>query len=677
VSPTTADGPGAGPEEPTRTQADAPEFAADAPAAPPAWWPQGEDEPRRRPDPPQPARRRRRRWPWVVAALFVLIVAGLAILAIPLLKVRSDANAARAALVAGVEALRKGNLDTAQDRVASARTRIDRASGAVNGIGGDVWSKIPVAGGAIDDVRHLVSALDDATAIGEIGVRLYPTVLGDQASLVTDDTVDMTALANVTSAAEEVGAHLAAAHASLEEVAANAPLVGSAIGDARDAAMLEVTKWQGSLDRYQPLLEVLPTALGVDGDVSYLIAIMNPAEMRSSGGATLSLGQMTFANGKATFGNAGSTTDFTDNNEPISWPPVPDNPWHRAPPSKLVNASFSPNWTTSGEELLRAWQATSGEECDALIAIDLQAIGRLFEITGPLDVPGYGRLTAGNFVKTLAGSYDRFDNPEKRKRINEALIPVLRAKLLDGGYFVQKAQALLGAAAGRHFTTYFRDEAIENTVKSLGIAGDLSTTEHDYIGVFSQNTNASKVDYWERRTVASDITVHDDGSADVTLTVTVNNDTPPYTRTAPDPHRGYFTRWSLPNATIYLPIGAQISAVSVDGSPVSPALQSERGRSFFQQSMTIAPNSTAILQVSYHVPAAAVINSDGSLTYELAVDPHPLVNPEALDLRLHLPDGYAATSLPEGWTAEDDGVLTFQTAVLDTSPRWSIRATRG
>jgi hypothetical protein len=164
----------------------------------------------------------------VVAALFVLIVAGLAVLAIPLLKVRSDANAARAALVAGVEALRKGNLDTAEERVTTARTRIDRASDAVNGVGGDVWSMVPVAGGAIDDVRRLVAALDDATAIGEIGVRLYPTVLGDQASLVTDDTVDMTALANVTAAAADVGDHLAAARASLDDVSASAPIVGSA-----------------------------------------------------------------------------------------------------------------------------------------------------------------------------------------------------------------------------------------------------------------------------------------------------------------------------------------------------------------------------------------------------------------------------------------------------------------
>ncbi len=31
------------------------------------------------------------------------------------------------------------------------------------------------------------------------------------------------------------------------------------------------------------------------------------------------------------------------------------------------------------------------------------------------------------------------------------------------------------------------------------LAGDLSTTDHDYLGVFTQNINASKSDYWQKR----------------------------------------------------------------------------------------------------------------------------------------------------------------------------------
>ena len=101
---------------------------------------------------------------------------------------------------------------------------------------------------------------------------------------------------------------------------------------------------------------------------------------------------------------------------------------------------------------------------------------------------------------------------------------------------------MVRAGEGRHVVAYFRDPAIQQLIADLGLSGDLSTTTQDYLGVFTQNTNASKVDFWQRRTVTSDVTLNADGSADVVSTVTIANDTPPYERRPPDPGRGYFTR---------------------------------------------------------------------------------------------------------------------------------------
>ena len=618
---------------------------------------------------------RRRRWILIALGALVLVVIALALLALPLLGVRSSGNAARSNLTQAIEALRKGNLELAQEKVASARSEVNSASSAVNGIGGDIWGVLPVASGAIDDARNLVSALDDSTGIAEIGVKLYPTVFGDQATLVTNETVDLTQLASVNDAAQDVQVRLSAAHASLEKVHGTTPVVGESVASARDAALEQVTSLQTTLDRYRPILDALPAVLGEHGDVNYLIAVMNPAELRSSGGATLSLGSMTISNGTVTFGNSGNTTDFTDNNQPITWEPVPDNPWHtQAAESKLVDASFSPNWTTSGEELLRAWQVTSGETPDALIVLDLQAIAKLFEITGPIDVPNYGKLTSANFVETLAGSYDKFDNAEKRNKINASIIPVLRNKLLEGGKFAQKAQSLVASAEGRHFVTYFRDPAVEKVISDLGLAGDLSDTTHDYIGVFSQNSNASKADYFEKRSVASDVTLNADGSADVTLTVTIDNATPPYSRPNTDPQRGYFTRWSIPGVTVYLPVGAQVTAATADGAAFTPAMQAERGRPFFQQFVTIQPDATAVVKITYHEPAAATLGADGSLRYDLAIDPHPIVTPAATTVAVHFPGNFLLPTAPEGWST-DGRTMTYQNPGLDTSPRWTLVAT--
>ena len=44
------------------------------------------------------------------------------------------------------------------------------------------------------------------------------------------------------------------------------------------------------------------------------------------------------------------------------------------------------------------------------------------------------------------------------------------------------------------------------------------TPTHDYLAVFNQNTNISKSDYWQKRTVTSDVQLREDGSAEVEMT---------------------------------------------------------------------------------------------------------------------------------------------------------------
>lgn len=610
----------------------------------------------------------------IVAVGFFGLLGFLALLALPFLTVRTDGNAARADLAASLDALRDGDLTVAQDRVSSARERVQGATGAANGWRADIVSALPVGGPAVDDVRRIVVALDEAVSIAELGVQVYPEVLGDEATLVQGGTVDLTALASVTEVAAQVSRHLDRAHTALDDVMGESPVIGTSLREARDAALEQIVPLETTIERYQPLLDVLPLLLGTEGARSYLVAVMNPAELRLSGGTTLSLAPMTFDQGQLMFGDAGNTFDFTDSNEDIAWEPVPGNPWHgsAAQPLPLVNATFSPNWTTSAEELLRAWEVTTGDRVDTLIALDLSAIAALFEITGPLEVPKYGTLTAGNFVETLAGSYDKYADPDERRELNTAIIPALRAKLFEGGKFVQKAQSLLAAADERRFVVYFRDQAAQAAVTELGVTGDLSGTPGDFIGVFTQNTNASKVDFWHQRSVSSDVTVNPDGSADVTLQVTIANDTPPFTRPGEDTQRGYFTRWSKPFVVAYLPLGAELQTSTMDGAPVEVGQLSERERPLVTTSMNLEPGSTHVLEYTYLVPRAAVRTADG-LEYAVDIDPQAMVNPTELLLTVRMPTGYSVDELPDGWTATGGGYV--YEAELGPAARLTLLAT--
>lgn len=626
----------------------------------------------------RPHRRRRtglagRRAVIAVLGLFVLVLL-LAILALPFLSVRADGNAARADLDAALDALRDGRLPAAADLVVSAREHVDEAQAAAGGLRADILAGVPLAGNAVDDVRRLVVALDEAVSVAELGVEIYPEVLGEEATLVQDGAVDLTALASVTGVAAEVSAHLEQAHTQLDAVGGGTWVVGGFLTDARDAALAQIVPLEATIDRYQPVLDILPGLLGTDSPRRYLVGVMNPAELRASGGTTLSFAPMMFDKGQLTFAEAGNTADFTDSNSRISWEPVPNNPWHTNPAEQLplANATFSPYWTTSAEELLRAWEVTTGERLDALIAIDLPALASLFEITGPVQVRGYGTLTADNLVKLLAGSYDIYDDFEKRRELNEAIIPLVRQKLFDGGKFVQKGQALLAAADGRHFVTYFRDPEAQAAIGALGVVGDLSTTEQDYVGVFTQNTNASKVDFYQQRSIASDVTLNADGSADVTLTVTIDNDTPPYTRPNEDPGSGYFTRWSRPLVATYLPMGAELESFAINATPAGATERLERGRPSVLHLLTLEPGATQVLTYTYRVPAAAVV--DGStMSYALDVDPQGVVNTTDFQVTVRPPDGWEFTELAEGWSPVEGGAQWSDG--LDYGPRLRLTVT--
>src|SRR5690606_1681176 len=113
--------------------------------------------PRRRAD---PQRRRRPSLWWLLLPLAVVVVA-LGVLALPFLEAPRHATSARADLEAAREALTDGRHGAASAHVASARADTDIVQDSVQGIGGDVWSWVPLAGGPVRDVRRLGNALDE------------------------------------------------------------------------------------------------------------------------------------------------------------------------------------------------------------------------------------------------------------------------------------------------------------------------------------------------------------------------------------------------------------------------------------------------------------------------------------------------------------------------------------
>ncbi len=606
----------------------------------------------------------------VVGGLFLLLV-GLALLAIPFLKAPSHAQGARADLEDARVSLAAGDVASAEASVQSARRHADQVQDAMQGLGGDIWSLVPVLGEPVADVRHLGNALDHLTTAAEVAVATWPAVNGEQATLFADGAVDVPTLRRLVGAVEQASANLDAAQVELGEVGDSALGVGTRLADVRDEASAVVTPLASSARRAEPLAEVLPDLFGVDGDRTYLLALLNPSEQRFSGGAPLTIVPMEVSGGRLTMGEARDTSD-PDLYRVGRWDKVEGNPFHDGK-LRLSTATYAPDWSVSGEELLRGWARRTGQEADGLVAVDVVALADMLRITGPVEAPIYGQLDAANFTQKLVGDYDTYPDNEARKDLNRAIVPVFAERLLAPGDGIEKIESLRDSARGRHFALWMRDPDLQAAVADIGLAGTLSDTGNDYLAVFNQNTNRSKADYWQRRTLASEVTLAEDGSARVRLTISVHNDSPPYLQPYPDPRAStYVTRWNGMSLGVFLPVGARVTSATAAGRPQGTRTFDYYGRPYKLLRLVLPPGETRQAVLEYDVPAAALAPGDGTLTYRLDATPQGMVVPEALSVTVHWPEGYDVSGLPEGWSRTGPGTASYQDPGLVTQPSFSI-----
>ena len=621
---------------------------------------------------PSPEKRRLVTPGTIILGLFLLVVA-LGLLAIPFLKAPGHAEGAKTDLEAAKVSLEAGDLEAAEASVQSARRHADEVQGAMQGIGGDIWSFVPVVGRPVSDVRHLGNALDHLTSAAEVALETWPAVNGDDATLFSDGAIDVATLQSVLGAVDEVSGDLDSAQLELGEVSDSAVGVGTRLSEARDEATDVLAPVAATARRAEKLAGVLPDLFGVEGDRTYLLALLNPSEQRFSGGAPLTVVPMEVSDGQLSMGDARDTTD-PDLFRVGRWDKVEGNPFHDGK-LRLSTATFAPDWSVSGEELLRGWERRTDQEVDGLVAVDVVALADMLRVTGPVEAPLYGTLDASNFTQKLVGDYDTYPDNDARKGLNRAIVPVFADRVFEPGNSLEKIESLRSSAQGRHFALWMRDPELQAAVTDVGLAGDLSDTSHDYIAVFNQNTNISKSDYWQRRTVTSDVTLRPDGSASVLLTISVFNDSPPYgaNQIYGDPKGGSSrTRWNGMTVGVFLPRDVTITSAFANGKATGTDVFDYYGRPYKLLRLTLPPTETREAVLEYDVPAAADALGDGSLRYHLDLTPQGMVTPEAVSVNVKFPKGFDVSELPEGWTRTARGQASYENPGLVTQPSFTV-----
>ena len=127
----------------------------------------------------------------------------------------------------------------------------------------------------------------------------------------------------------------------------------------------------------------------LQGPRNYLLLAANNSEMRVGSGAFLSVGVLSTADGSLHLGPVRSIIDFNlpDDRVPLTGDLADRWGWLE-PNREWRNLASSPRFDANAELATQMWKASTGQDVDGVMAIDIDALRAMLAATGPVVVDG-------------------------------------------------------------------------------------------------------------------------------------------------------------------------------------------------------------------------------------------------------------------------------------------------
>ena len=586
-------------------------------------------------EPAERAARRRIRFrlKHLVLVVLVLVIALLMDLVYAGIGLRSNLSSAGSSLSRGREAIADSNL---QD----ARSSFDRAlknARDAEGLGGHP---------ALRTVRALPWISSDAraasllTSVAEIAARagLEITELYDRLGVVSgselvgalfaEGQVRLDSVALATQTVSQLIASLERASDLVnEEVDPHLDSLASGLGRVRS----EVSEALSTLRRAETLLAAAPSLFGETDTRRYLLIIQNPSQSRSSGGVIEYYGVLKAVDGKLELGRVLPITRLEGTPTENSW--------------SLINRSV--DFPDVAQEVITRFEEATGRLMDGVIASDSAVLQYMATATGPVRARGLDlAIGPDNAAQVLMHDvFEYFEGraAERHRYVGEIIEKIWSAVTEGIGNPTALLDALNRAAREQHLKVYASDPTSEAAMNDLEISGD-PTVFGPRVQTFGQNSlSSSKVDFFLRREIDTNIELADDGSANVWTTITIENrapDGPPSEVLG----SGSLLGSALLSLQMLLPEGA--SDIFVHNRP-GETDESVGGRPLARTQLSIPPGAKSRVTLTYELPPGE------QSPFEFVLLPAPLAFPDQASVHVFAPEGFCVNTCedpsPQRW----------------------------
>lgn len=379
---------------------------------------------------------------------------------------------------------------------------------------------VPVLGRQLESVRDLAAAAAQVSGDGAAAMVSLRSVLDAPHTAGSDRVETLRRLAALADATDRslgrVG--LGPADNLLGPIARRRDQFAAQVADARDRLA-------------NASAAAFAAARILQGPDQYLLLMANNAEMRAGSGMFLQAGVLQAAGGHLDLSDVTATASI-----PLPSGAVPvggdlEARWGWLKPGvDWRNLGVTPQFDVTAPLAARMWQAATGQHVDGVVAVDVDTLRLLLQVTGPVALPDGDQVDAGTVEQLLlhdqyAGLSDspaaqlQADRQDMLGQLASVTLDELQSQSLD---LRALATAMADATAGRHLMVWSASPSQQAAWTTAGVSGGISA---DTLLPAVLNRGGNKLDPYLH--VEDSLSVaRRRGTSRLTLIVTLDNTTP-------------------------------------------------------------------------------------------------------------------------------------------------------
>lgn len=280
---------------------------------------------------------------------------------------------------------------------------------------------------------------------------------------------------------------------------------------------------------------LLPQMLGADGEQrTYLLVILNNAEVRSIAGMPGSVAVLKAKNGTISMERQGSISDV----KPLKKPVVELTKDEKSILSSnaatdMRNTATDPDFPRVAQLITSIVGKRFDQKFDGAIAVDPVALSNLLTGIGPVKLPDDITLTSSNAVQTLLnGVYAKYpvDVVKQDDVFADAARRIFDATVSGQGNSQSVVRGLVRSVGGGHLMLWSRDAGEQKRIAGTDIAGALDRTPGrvPHVGVYVNDAGSAKMSYYlQMSTTVRSVECLDDGVQVLRVITRLTSNAPP------------------------------------------------------------------------------------------------------------------------------------------------------